>query len=424
MIQVEEGYLDKISEIFYYLQRGKKAESIVLPDDMPQNEFRQAVGYINTFLKGYNLATDLGYSLSNGDLDFEAPRGHNPFLNSLKSLQASLKNLTWITQQISKGDFTHQVSFMGDFSVAFNKMTQQLKESFEKQEESNIILNDRVNKLAKTRRAMLNIMQDIDDAKNTAEDALNIISSSINYASNIQKAILPEESIFKEWFSDYFVIWEPRDTVGGDIYWSIPWQNGLLVALGDCTGHGVPGAFMTLITISALTRAKSETEEIDISHVIQRMHQIVQKSLNQHKQSGSSDDGMELGLCYFNADMTELNYVGTRFPLFIVENGKIDIIKGDKKAIGYRSIPFDHNYIEQRIELRPGQKIYLTTDGLIDQIGGPKRRSYGKKRFKNLLLSLEDVPFFKHGNRIYEDLLDYQGNESRRDDVSLLGIQI
>lgn len=285
-------------------------------------------------------------------------------------------------------------------------------------------LQNKFDELTEARWAMLNILEDIDVARKTTEKALEVISSSINYASHIQHAILPDEQLFKDWFNDYFVVWEPRDVVGGDIYWSVPWNNGLLLALGDCTGHGVPGAFMTLITTAALSRARNEINMIDIPRVVQRMHQIVQKSLGQNEEGGISDDGMELGLCYFNADMTELTYVGTRFPLFIAEDGKVDLIKGDKKAIGYRSVPYNHQYTEHRIPIKAGQRYYLTTDGLIDQIGGHKRRSYGKKRFKNVILSLADVPFAEHGSRLYQDLVAYQGKESRRDDISLFGFQI
>lgn len=285
-------------------------------------------------------------------------------------------------------------------------------------------LQKRLDELTDARWAMLNIMEDIDVARKSTKEALDVISSSITYASNIQHAILPEEQLFKDWFTDYFVTWKPRDVVGGDIYWSTPWNDGLLLALGDCTGHGVPGAFMTLITTAALDRARNETKTIDIPHMVQRMNQIVQKSLGQNEKGGSSDDGIELGLCYFNGDMTELTYVGTRFPLFIVDNGKVDVVKGDKKAVGYRNVPYDHQYTEQRIPLKTGQRYYLTTDGLIDQIGGPKRRGYGKKRFKNLILSLADIPFSEHGSRLYQDLVEYQGKESRRDDVSLFGFQI
>lgn len=282
----------------------------------------------------------------------------------------------------------------------------------------------RLEELTKARWAMLNIMEDIDAARKTTAEALEIISDSINYASHIQQAILPDEMLFTRQFRDHFVLWKPRDVVGGDIYWSMPWNDGLLLALGDCTGHGVPGAFMTLITTAALDRAISEIKEVNIAGIATRMHQIVQRSLNQHQKEGTSDDGMELGICYFAPDMSELIFVGTRFPLFMVENGNCTEIKGDRKAIGYRNIPQDQVYTEKRIPLKPGQQFYMTSDGLFDQIGGLKRRSFGKKRFKKLLLSLEKVPLSQHGDRIYEALKDYQGKELRRDDVSLLGFQI
>ena len=282
----------------------------------------------------------------------------------------------------------------------------------------------RLKELTEARWAMLNIMEDIEASRKATADALEVISGSINYASHIQQAILPDESLFKNAFNDFFILWKPRDVVGGDIYWAVPWNGGLLLALGDCTGHGVPGAFMTLITTAALDRAKSESEGVDIASIVARMHQIVQKSLNQHQKEGTSDDGMELGVCYLEEARREMIYVGTRFPLFVLENGELNIIKGDKKAIGYRSVPHDQQYTEIRINLRPGQRFYMASDGLLDQIGGPKRRSYGKKRFMKLIQSFNDIPMCDQGDLIYEALVDYQGKESRRDDVSVLGFEI
>jgi len=171
MIQVKEEDIDKITEAFYLLLKGKKPKPVVLPEDYPENEIKQAVDYINKFLNEYSIATDLAYTLSRGDLNFEAPRGQNPFLQSLKSLQASLRNLTWTTQQITQGDFSHHVDFMGEFSEAFNKMTQQLKNSFLERESSEKALQNQVDELARARGAMLNIMEDFKEASEKAEEA-------------------------------------------------------------------------------------------------------------------------------------------------------------------------------------------------------------------------------------------------------------
>jgi signal transduction histidine kinase/CheY-like chemotaxis protein len=171
MLNVKKADIDKITEVFYLILEGKRPKPIELPEDYPDNEIKQAVRYINKFINEYNSSTDLIYTLSRGDLSFEAPKGKMLILQSLKNLQASLRHLTWTTQQIAKGDFSHEVDFMGEFSAAFNSMTQQLKESFAEREKSNEALHNRVKELDEARLAMLNMMEDLDEARNQAEDA-------------------------------------------------------------------------------------------------------------------------------------------------------------------------------------------------------------------------------------------------------------
>ncbi len=130
MLNVKEEDIDKITEAFYLILKGKKPAPIELPEDYPDNEIKQAVDYINRFISEYNSVTELIFTLARGDLSFEPPKGKMSILQSFKNLQASLRHLTWTTQQIAKGDFNHEVDFMGDFSIAFNSMTEQLKDSF------------------------------------------------------------------------------------------------------------------------------------------------------------------------------------------------------------------------------------------------------------------------------------------------------
>ena len=130
MLNVKEEDIDQITEAFYLMQKGKKPSPIELPEDYPDNEIKQAVSYINNFITDYNGVTELIYTLARGDLSFEPPKGKLLILQSLKSLQASLRHLTWSTQQIASGDFNHEIDFMGDFSAAFNSMTMQLRDSF------------------------------------------------------------------------------------------------------------------------------------------------------------------------------------------------------------------------------------------------------------------------------------------------------
>jgi PAS domain S-box-containing protein len=136
MLNIKEEDIDKITEAFYLILKGKKPTPIELPEDYPDNEIKQAVSYINNFINEYSSVTDLIYTLSRGDLNFEPPKGKMLILQSLKNLHASLRHLTWTTQQIARGDFSREVDFMGDFSAAFNRMTGQLKDSFEALKES------------------------------------------------------------------------------------------------------------------------------------------------------------------------------------------------------------------------------------------------------------------------------------------------
>ncbi len=171
MLQVKEDILDRISETFYLILKGETPEPITLPEDHPDDELRQAVGYINKFLAEYGATTDLVRAISKGDIEHQAPRGHSALLASLKNLQGSLRHLTWTTQQIARGDFSHQVSFMGEFSQAFNSMAEQLKCSFEQSERSGQAMQEQIDELAKTRRAMLNMLEDLDEEKVKAEAA-------------------------------------------------------------------------------------------------------------------------------------------------------------------------------------------------------------------------------------------------------------
>lgn len=255
-------------------------------------------------------------------------------------------------------------------------------------------------------------------------EALNVINSSISYSSRIQRSLMDDSSIMSTFCRDHFILWEPRDTVGGDIYWTRYWGEGVLIILGDCTGHGVPGALMTMIVTGALDRAQMDVTPGDIPALLQRLHQFVQLTLRQNRKTGESDDGMELGICYIPTNGDHIQFCGARFELFEIVDDDVTIIKGTKKGIGYRKISFDQTYELHKIPYREGQSFYMTSDGFIDQVGGQRRRMYGKKRFSNALLSMQDKPMSLQKDLLIEELKTYQGTEKRRDDISVIGFKL
>ncbi|XPV75044.1 MAG: PAS domain S-box protein [Desulfovibrio sp.] len=260
-------------------------------------------------------------------------------------------------------------------------------------------------------------------AEKELSDAYELVTSSINYATNIQHSILPSTEKMDALCPEHFVLWEPRDLVGGDIYFCKPFGRGKAIALGDCTGHGVPGAFMTMIANGALDMGTLETPPGDPARLLQRTHQLIQRALGQEKDDGRSDDGMEMGMVYLAPKGRKMVYAGARFSLFIVENGQVQEIRGDKNGLGYRGLAHDVHFTNYDIPVGEGRTYYMTTDGFIDQIGGEKRRGFGKKRFKKLLLELEDIPMDQRGEKLKSALIEYQGAECRRDDVAIIGFK-
>jgi serine phosphatase RsbU (regulator of sigma subunit) len=259
----------------------------------------------------------------------------------------------------------------------------------------------------------------------TLEEAHEVIASSIQYASRIQRSILPEADLVDSTLSDCFILWEPRDVVSGDVYWVARWGGGVLVAVGDCTGHGVPGAFMTLIANSAFERALLDVEPGAVGKLISRMNQLIQVALKQTGQGGESDDGIELGACYLAGDRTRVTFAGARTSLFSALPGKdLAEIKGDKRGIGYRRTPFDQAYRESGLPVASGMRFYMTSDGLIDQIGGERHRAFGLTRFLALLNRHQDQPMADQKNLLVNALAEHQGEEIRRDDVLVLGFRL
>lgn len=265
---------------------------------------------------------------------------------------------------------------------------------------------------------------DLKKAFEQLEEAHETVNSSIQYASRIQRSILPPEDAFKAMIPEHFVLWKPRDVVGGDIYWCKPWGEGVLVILGDCTGHGVPGAFMTMLSSGALERAIRDVAPGNVGELLQHTHQNLQNTLNQGGEQGHSDDGIEMGVCYLNKNKSKMVFAGARFDLYILKTGAVEIIKGSKSGMGYRGIPYDQEYASREIALHSDATYYLASDGIIDQVGEVTGWGVGRKRLMQWMIEAAHLPLEEQKNQIFEKFLTYQGCEKRRDDVALIGLKV
>lgn len=284
----------------------------------------------------------------------------------------------------------------------------------------------RLQKSDRTLRELnLSLDQKVRERTQELQETLQIIHSSIHYASRIQRSILPDPGFMQFLFPSHFVVWQPRDVVGGDMYWCRLWGMGTLLVVGDCTGHGVPGAFMTLIANGALGHAINMTPSGALSTLISAMHGNIQGILGREQEMGDADDGLELGACYFPPDKKELLFVGARFSLFYQDPGQPVVeVKGDRSGIGYRTITERPTFTQHLLELLPNRRFTLTTDGILDQVGGERRMGFSRSRFKQLLEEHETTPVQAVGACLYEQLVAYQGDERRRDDVTIVGFAV
>lgn len=258
-------------------------------------------------------------------------------------------------------------------------------------------------------------------AEQEAQEAGHLILQSLRYARRIQSAILPAREELALVTADHFLIWEPRDIVGGDFFWFQQMNDGYYIIVGDCTGHGVPGAFMTLIAWGMLDRLLTGAQGNKPSMVLAGLHRGVQNLLGQNRAWGETDDGLEAGVCFINPSKQEITFAGARFSLWKSNADDVIEIKGDRSGLGYRRYPPEAAFTDLMFPLYARDAFYLTTDGLIDQIGGPDGRSFGKRRFRELLKHKQGAPMQEQSESLRQTFTEFQDKQIRRDDVTVLG---
>jgi len=246
------------------------------------------------------------------------------------------------------------------------------------------------------------------------------IMDSIDYAKRLQETLIPSPAMIEETFKEWFVLWQPRDTVGGDFYWLKQVGNTRILAVGDCTGHGVPGALMTMAVIPMLNHVLEEMEELGPAEILSRLNRMMRLSF--HKKDRSTDDGLDLGICIMDGET--LRFAGAKIDLYIKKQDNIQSIRGNRHSIGYRKSDERYQFSNHLISIENGDTFYLTTDGFLDQNGGPKDYSLGKKRFIRLLQMMGNLPLVEQRQFIKQALKEYQQDNDQRDDITVLGFTL
>jgi serine phosphatase RsbU (regulator of sigma subunit) len=252
------------------------------------------------------------------------------------------------------------------------------------------------------------------------------ISDSINYAQRIQTSILPDTRLLQEFFPRSFIFYRPKDVVSGDFPWFFRKNNIYYIAAVDCTGHGVPGALISFIGHFLLNNIVSLDNNLTAAQVLDHLHREVRSTLRQDQEGATGRDGMDLALCKIDVENNILEFAGAHRPLYYLRNGELTEYQGTRKGIG--GIPLakkvENDFENHVINYQKGDQVFIFSDGLPDQLGGPERRKYQARRIRESLTENSDASMAHFSRHFSMDFYDWLGNEKQVDDVLLIGIEL
>tara|TARA_B100000809_G_scaffold266274_1_gene328182 strand:- start:4227 stop:6014 length:1788 start_codon:yes stop_codon:yes gene_type:complete len=248
------------------------------------------------------------------------------------------------------------------------------------------------------------------------------VTDSIKYAKGLQEAILPPSEFVKKLMPDSFILYKPKDIVSGDFYWVEEKNDKVYFAAVDCTGHGVPGAFMSIVGYNALNEALRTND--DPGSILDGLNRGISKTLHNNAMGSTTKDGMDLALCCYDKKTRVLQYAGAYNPLYLIRNGEVNQLKADKFAIGGYFEDPSKKYTNHTIQLEEDDYVYIFSDGYADQFGGVKGKKFMYKRFRDHLLGLKGKEMNDQKNYLDTTLEDWKGPLEQIDDILVIGIHI
>jgi len=249
------------------------------------------------------------------------------------------------------------------------------------------------------------------------------IENSIVYASRIQNAVLPSAGTCADLLPKSFVLFKPRDIVSGDFYWITQIESKKVVVAADCTGHGVPGAFMSMLGVSFLNEIVNRSNVLQANEILNQLRKNVKETLSQTGRKDEAKDGMDMALCIIDEKAGILEYSGAYNPLYIIRKGELTEIKADRNPIGIH-LREKSSFTNHIVNVEQGDVFYIFSDGYIDQFGGDRQEKFKSVRFKELLLDIHREPMLKQKEILDQKLNEWKGENHQVDDVIVLGFQV
>ncbi|MFC2086854.1 SpoIIE family protein phosphatase [Bacteroidota bacterium] len=347
-----------------------------------------------------------------------------------RNLKHMMSDFLAKTSAIAGGAFHERVNVTGNnefttLAEQFNYMVEEVESSYNQLDKKNKIIQEN-NKILKNQKDEISQQRDILFSQKKE------ITDSIKYAELIQQAVLPTQDILKDNLKDYFVLFKPRDIVSGDFFWMKEMNNKIIIVAADCTGHGVPGAFMSMLGISYLNEIVSHYKILDPGEILNRLRYQVKTSLRQEGKEKEQKDGMDIALCMFDIKNRKLEFSGAYNPLFVIRENKngnnpeekyeLIQIKADRQPIAIYE--YETSFTTHKIDLKKDDSIYIFTDGYVDQIGGAKQKKFMIKNFKLALLKIQEKTMQEQKADLEEILRLWQGKMEQLDDILVIGMKV
>mgnify|MGYP006132841785 FL=1 len=266
--------------------------------------------------------------------------------------------------------------------------------------------------------------EEIDQQKEQLEEYFLQVTDSIKYAQKIQEAILPPESYVRKLLPDSFIFYRPKDIVSGDFYWLGEAEDRVYFAAVDCTGHGVPGAFMSIVGYNQLKQAIITTNGGTPAEILDHLNIGVSETLHQKDENSTSKDGMDVAICSLNHKTKELQYSGAFNPLYLLRDGEIVQTKGDKFPIGSFLDGATPSFTNHKLQLLDGDILYIFSDGYADQFGGPRGKKMMYKKFRDTLIANSQKDLSVQKELLRDSLHGWMGEEEQVDDILVIGVKV
>jgi len=287
----------------------------------------------------------------------------------------------------------------------------------------------------------LKMQRELAEQRALIDEKSKDIADSIDYSSRIQRSILVEKEKLREFASESFIFFKPREVVSGDFYWFTQLDTGngladqmgsfykgskkiLMVAAADCTGHGVPGAFMSIIGNTLLQQTLNFPAGWSAAGALDLVDAGLKDSLNRNKEDRPLRDGMDIALCCIDFENLKLQYAGANNPIYVVRKGELLLTEADKQPITASRDGATKPFTNKELSLQKNDCIYLFTDGYADQFGGPNEKKFMYKRFKETIVAMHGKPMEEQKRVLYQTFMDWKGKLSQVDDVLVIGIRV